>query len=252
MSRKILLLKEKNIQEKKTNNDNNDSNNDHNELDPYEEEFLKKSNNYACLFLPVLAHIQRAVEGLKVAWNEVFLESESSSSSLSKISGSWLKLPIFVVGKATEKSIKNLGFNNVFGAKESGSSELLANYIETYYAEHNDQIIQKKNNISASTSITTTATPLLLFLVGDKRRDELPKKLLEAKINFQELLIYETKPNPQFSIELNKIFKTSSHHNDDDWWIVFFSPSGVDADILKTLKKLKFTLCQQGRIQKVC
>ncbi|CAJ0747876.1 9010_t:CDS:2 [Entrophospora sp. SA101] len=162
MSRKILLLKEKNVQEKKTNNDNNDSNNDHNELDPYEEEFLKKSNNYAFTS-------QRAVEGLKVAWNEVFLESESSSSSLSKISESWLKLPIFVVGKATEKSIKNLGFNNVFGAKESGSSELLANYIETYYAEHNDQTIQKKNNISASTSITTTTAPLLLFLVGKNK-----------------------------------------------------------------------------------
>ncbi|RIA98638.1 tetrapyrrole biosynthesis, uroporphyrinogen III synthase [Glomus cerebriforme] len=225
----ILLLKEKTIQI--------DSN-----VDVYEQKF-GELGNYKVLYLPPLDHSlvninelisilkngpennyrgvittsQRAVEGLKVAWEQAFSSSGESKDVLEK----WKKLPYFVVGKSTAKAIKELNVNS-FGADESGNSELLANYILKYF---NSSFLQEEGNSSKQLE--------LLFLVGDKRRDELPNKLLESGFLLKELLIYETKPNSTFSNELNKIL--NSHEKKKIDWIVFFSPSGVDIslDLLK-------------------
>jgi uroporphyrinogen-III synthase len=129
----------------------------------------------------------------------------------------WKKLPYFVVGKSTAKAIRELNVNP-FG-DESGNSESLADYIIKYFNPSS----QEANQLE------------LLFLVGDKRKDDLPNKLVETGFILKELLIYETKPNSLFSYELDKLLNVEKKKID---WVVFFSPSGVDISLELLKNKL--------------
>ncbi|CAI2189759.1 2521_t:CDS:2 [Funneliformis geosporum] len=232
MSQTILLLKEKTIQ--------TDSN-----IDVYEQKF-NELGEYTILYLPVLEHSlvnineltnilkngidnqyggviatsQRAVEGLKVAWDQIL-----SSGERIDVLEKWKKIPYFVVGKSTAKAVREMFEINSLGADESGNSESLADYIIEYFnsirgkGPHNQRL-------------------KLLFLVGDKRREELPNKLSKSGISLKELRIYETKPNSSFSTELDKISKFLVEKKKTINWITFFSPSGVD----NSLELLKVNL----------
>lgn len=59
----------------------------------------------------------------------------------------------------------------------------------------------------------------LLFLCGDKRRDELPERLRAEDIAFDELVAYETHPRPDLSLP----------PPGEQTWLAFFSPSGIEA-----------------------
>ncbi|CAG8692418.1 12623_t:CDS:2 [Cetraspora pellucida] len=194
--------------------------------------------SYTSIFLPVLSHVfvnveelskilthgpekkywgfiatsQKAVKGLKLAWNNSF-NDVTEAGSFGREKTLWKSLPFFVVGKATAKAADDLNLNTL-GLK-SGNSESLAEYIIQFHGESNP-----------------TALPLL-FLTGDKRLDKLPTRLSEAGIKLEELLVYETRPYGNFSTELENIVKKNRQID----WIVFFSPSGVDV-ALENLMKL--------------
>ncbi|CAG8457501.1 15844_t:CDS:2 [Funneliformis mosseae] len=164
---------------------------------------------------------QRAVEGLKVAWEQVL-----SSGERIDVLEEWKALPYFVVGRSTAKAVKEMFKIDPLGADESGNSESLADYIIKYF--------------------NSTRGKELLFLVGDKRREELPNKLSKSGILLKELRIYETKPNSSFSTELDKISEYLVERKKTINWIIFFSPSGVDnslellkVNLLKDWDKIK-------------
>ncbi|CAO3576896.1 unnamed protein product [Absidia cylindrospora] len=64
----------------------------------------------------------------------------------------------------------------------------------------------------------------LLFLAGDKRREELPTRLREAGYPLTEIQTYETCRHPNLAHQL--IHQHPSLSGDD--WSIFFSPSGVN------------------------
>jgi uroporphyrinogen-III synthase len=101
-----------------------------------------------------------------------------------------------VVGPATKAKAVEMGFVNILGA-ESGSALALV-----------DHIVKEKPD-------------RLLLLTGDKNRDDLPLALIEAGIQFDQVQVYATNPNPNLQTELSQL-------NNPDW-MVFFSPSGFDA-----------------------
>jgi len=59
----------------------------------------------------------------------------------------------------------------------------------------------------------------LLFLCGDRRRDDLPDRLAAEAIAFEELVVYETHPRTDLTLP----------PPGDDTWLAFFSPSGLEA-----------------------
>ncbi|CAG8756239.1 7210_t:CDS:2, partial [Racocetra fulgida] len=163
--------------------------------------------SYTSIFLPVLSHVfvnieelskilkngpekkywgiiatsQKAVKGLKLAWNNSFNDVTEVDSFI-KEKNLWKNLPFFVVGKATAKAADDLNLNTL-GLK-SGNSESLAEYIIQSHSESNPTALS------------------LLFLTGDKRLDKLPTRLSEAGIKLEELLVYETRPDENFSTEM--------------------------------------------------
>ncbi|CAG8633559.1 9763_t:CDS:2 [Paraglomus occultum] len=224
----ILLLKDKS---------RNDNPNNTAYMDPYEKEL--SMINCSSVFVPVLEHAllniprlsdllkegskskywgaivtsQRAVEALRTAWNEVV--SELTADTIMR----WKNIPFFVVGKATARAVSELNFTPV-GAEHSGNADLLADYIVSYYAQ---------NKLDLENQSTK-----LLFLVGDKRRDAIPKRMLREGIGVDELLVYETRPNEQFEALLKDALDNGRPFD----WVVFFSPSGVDITI-ECLRKWK-------------
>lgn len=106
----------------------------------------------------------------------------------------WHGKPIFAVGPRTADELRNIGFAPI--GEESGSGGTLANHI-----------LQRRFEKP------------LLFLCGDRRRDELPDRLHEGGVSVDELCVYKTKP-------MSRLDLTDNPTPD---WIVFFSPSGVEA-----------------------
>ena len=80
----------------------------------------------------------------------------------------------------------------------------------------------------------------LLFLVGDKRRDLIHKRLAAENIRLEELIVYETTTASTFDEELDQVLQDDT--DGDIEWIVFFSPSGAEIALEKfekLPKKLK-------------
>ena len=124
----------------------------------------------------------------------------------------WNNIPFFVVGKATAKAVSELNFMPV-GAEHSGNADLLADYIVSYYAQNKPDLENQSTK--------------LLFLVGDKRRDVIPKRMSQEGIGVDELLVYETRPNEQFEALLKDALDSGKPFD----CVVFFSPSGVGITI---------------------
>ncbi|KAG9303468.1 hypothetical protein G9A89_013795 [Geosiphon pyriformis] len=264
MSSKVLLLKEKPRQKFKVNEkkQNKATDIEYDEENSYEKAFVTR--NYQPFFLPVLSSTfvnieeltrllknepqkskiwgivvtsQRAVEALSEAWKQL-------GTGLSKdIREAWKNIPFFTVGNVTAEAVtRNLGYKPL-GAKESGTANALADHIVSFYENQLQKNLQGSNDsnnrisVVNSTSGSTISSLSLLFLVGDKRRDTLPQKLVKSGINLRELLVYQTNGRPNFSQELENFFEYECNSKVD--WIVFFSPSGVDV-ALDPLKNKSF------------
>lgn len=106
----------------------------------------------------------------------------------------WHSKSIFAVGPRTAEELRAVGFEPE--GEEGGSAEMLTEYITS----------------------RTFQNPLL-FLCGDRRRDDLPDRLQTAGIAYEEICVYRT--FPESGIEFDE--------EDQPDWIVLFSPSGLDA-----------------------
>ncbi|KAL1964012.1 hypothetical protein VTN77DRAFT_7558 [Rasamsonia byssochlamydoides] len=207
---------------------------------------------------------QRAVEGFaKVLVDEVGVPTASAASH---------SLILYAVGPATSRALKairdtHLPHAQIYG-DEAGTGEKLAHMI----LEHYNGLY--KGTTTAGYDDNDNATkPALLFLVGEQRRDIIPRTLMseslprQDRIQVDELVLYETGEMASFESEFRtaveagdrflvhrrrrqqqqgqddeKHVQEGEDDDDDDdddevMWTVVFSPTGCDA-MLRTLNLL--------------
>lgn len=144
-------------------------------------------------------------------------------------------MPVYSVGPATTRALKAVPQDpplQVFG-EHTGNGDNLAQYIIEHYNEwYADR---------------TEAKPALLFLVGEQRRDIIPKTLMdhqlpkEKRIEVEEIVVYETGVMESFAEDFkNRLGETRESKM---VWIVVFSPTGCDA-MLKGLDMLDDTMAK--------
>jgi uroporphyrinogen-III synthase len=106
----------------------------------------------------------------------------------------WEGRPAYAVGPKTADELRELAFD--VAGEDTGTAAALASRI----AEDQPQ-------------------EPLLFLSGNRRRDDLPDGLRAANIDFEELVVYETQARTDLSLPPPA----------DESWLAFFSPSGLAA-----------------------
>ncbi|KAJ5597365.1 hypothetical protein N7537_007449 [Penicillium hordei] len=127
-------------------------------------------------------------------------------------------LILYTVGPATARTLttlrdKHLPDALIHGA-DTGTGENLAHFILSHYD-----------------SLYPTDKPALLFLVGEVRRDIIPKTLMdkslpvEKRVGVEELVVYETGVMESFEGDFADVVGRSS----GDVWVVVFSPTGCEA-----------------------
>ena len=147
-------------------------------------------------------------------------------------------LPLYVVGPATARALKALELDCPIVGDESGNGEVLANFILQHYSRN------------ARSNAGTDGTNLpVLFLVGEQRRDIIPKILQSGslepseRIAVHELVVY--KSNEMRNFHSDFLAAWSKCRRSPYSWIVIFSPTGCKA-VLEGLGMLDKA---SGRIQ---
>ncbi len=108
----------------------------------------------------------------------------------------------------------NYNHSEIVGKDNCSSAIELAKCIIEYY--HNQ--INNRNK----SAIEKNQQQPLLFLCGNRRRDELPSELAKSNIPYEELVVYQT----EYNNERNQLLNSSPTASP---WLVFFSPSGVES-----------------------
>src|SRR5579859_5742958 len=149
-------------------------------------------------------------------------------------------MTVYTVGPATALAITKLHFSTIVGA-DTGNGASLANLIiQTFRRDHalSIPVSQPFSQPPPSPTESTQRLPRLplLFLVGDKRRDIIPRRLAEESIALEELTVYETTVAETFDEELDSVMKDTTTDGEIEW-IVFFSPSGAEVALDK-MKRL--------------
>ncbi|KAL9620933.1 MAG: hypothetical protein Q9160_004586 [Pyrenula sp. 1 TL-2023] len=218
--------------------------------DSYEELFSQPGSNYDPIFVPVLQHrpnldslsrvrdlllnakwgrdqssfggliftSQRAVESFASVVHDLEAAPDKPLAFTSET-------PLYTVGPATSRSLRTLISSSkalakapVLGA-DTGNGEKLAHYILDHY-----------NSLYASPG---SSKPPLLFIVGEQRRDVIPKTLMSPnlpetqRIQVEELAVYETVVMDSFAKDFAKTLDAIKSKSLA--CIVVFSPSGCEA-----------------------
>jgi uroporphyrinogen-III synthase len=120
---------------------------------------------------------------------------------------------LYVVGPATARALEPLGLPCEILGEETGNGDALANFIISNY----------------KTRWREAEKPALLFLVGEQRRDVIPRSLqsqhLKAtdRIRVEEVEVYKTAEHPDFGKEFRRIWRSNASQPQ---WVVVFSPTG--------------------------
>ena len=222
--------------------------------DAYAELFSALDDHYTPVFVPVLEHrFDRAVlDNLREQiLNAQFAPSEDASRTtygaliftsqraveafalvvdeLRKTRGCSVdellpeSLPLYVVGPATARGLRALNLRCAVLGEETGNGEALAAYILDHYNKSYRH-----------------AKPRVLFLVGDKRRDVIPRTLQseqlerERRVVVDEVVVYQTVEMHSFNEDFSTIWRRHADEGLTRQWVVVFSPSGCQA-MLKSL-----------------
>lgn len=141
-------------------------------------------------------------------------------------------VPVYSVGPATTRALKAIPQNpplQVFG-EHTGNGDNLAQFILEHYNQWYADRTEEK--------------PALLFLVGEQRRDIIPKMLMdhqlpkERRIDVREIVVYGTGVMESFAEDFKSCLEETRGRK--MVWIVVFSPTGCDA-MLKCLDVLDET-----------
>ncbi|QLQ79527.1 hypothetical protein HG537_0C01740 [Torulaspora globosa] len=199
------------------------------QLDKYEVTF--KSNGYETFFVPLIAHTHVPEELLDLINDKDYVKRLQnivvssqrtveclSESVLPKLNSATAEMllskTVYAVGPATEEFLTRIGFKNVKGGKNAGTGSILADLIVQDLLEQDQEAARH---------------PELLSLVGEIRRDIIPKKLSSQGFRVKEVVTYQT---VDLDDNLERFQKVVSPHS----WVVLFSPQGTE-DILSDLKK---------------
>ncbi|AEO67743.1 uncharacterized protein THITE_2116724 [Thermothielavioides terrestris NRRL 8126] len=120
-------------------------------------------------------------------------------------------VPVYSVGPATTRALKavpQVPPLQVFG-EHTGSGDKLAPFILEHYGEWYKG---------------REPMPPLLFLVGDKRRDVIPRVLTEAGWRLDEVVVYGTGELESFKEDFTQRLRETADR--PLRWVVVFSPSG--------------------------
>lgn len=169
-----------------------------------------------CEFGGLIFTSQRAVE----AFAHVVREDETS-----KDDPAWPHLqhiPIYSVGPATTRALSAVSQHpplQIFGS-HTGNGDALAQFILDHYAEWHRKDHPRQ-------------LPPLLFLVGEQRRDIIPRTLMDPslpedrRIPVVEEVVYGTGEMPSFPDDFAAILSKTQHS--PSRWVVVFSPTGCDS-----------------------
>lgn len=108
-----------------------------------------------------------------------------------------------------------------------------------------DHYNELRDASASADSSTSPLKPGLLFLVGEQRRDIIPKTLMDPslpdskRIDVNEIVVYETGEMDTFE----ENFKThvQGYKGEEGIWVVVFSPSGCEA-MLRVLQLGPFAI----------
>ncbi|KAG5952321.1 hypothetical protein E4U53_001101 [Claviceps sorghi] len=152
---------------------------------------------------------QRAVE----AFSRVVQDGQATHTEWPHLQN----VPIYSVGPATTRALRAIPQQpplQIFG-EATGNGEALANYILEHYR----------------TCFSDRPTlPPLLFLVGEQRRDVIPRMLMDVglttdrRIQVDEVVVYGTGVMESFSADFEAALKETSRA--PERWVVVFSPTG--------------------------
>ncbi|PYH70697.1 uroporphyrinogen-III synthase HEM4 [Aspergillus vadensis CBS 113365] len=248
--------------------------------DNYSDYFHHPTSNYTPTFIPVLSHnfhterlrsirelftsgqllpsqkndrkyggliftSQRAVEG----FGRVLAELDNDISALNTLVTSSQNLPIYTVGPATSRSLttivqKYLPHASIHGA-DTGNGEALAKYIlEHYNSLYTTTTTTTSSNPNGEDDVYNKHKPPLLFLVGEQRRDIIPRTLMNPDlppgegVGVDEVVVYETGVMEGFEesfrgvVEREKAVMKNNTTTEEGKgrvvWTVVFSPTGCE------------------------
>jgi uroporphyrinogen-III synthase len=131
--------------------------------------------------------------------------------------------PFYVVGPATARGLRALELDNAIIGEETGNGDALA----TFILQHYNSLLQNQNALQSK--------PALLFLVGEQRRDIIPRTLqseeLEPmkRIAVDEIVVYETTEMKSFKSDFAEKYVKGVIDGCAHQWVVVFSPTGCKA-----------------------
>ncbi|KAK1753504.1 tetrapyrrole biosynthesis, uroporphyrinogen III synthase [Echria macrotheca] len=123
-------------------------------------------------------------------------------------------IPVYSVGPATTRALKAVPTASplsVFG-EHTGNGQDLSHFILQHYGEWYKERPSK---------------PPLLFLVGEQRRDIIPKVLAAASYPLDEVVVYGTGVMQSFREDFEQRLRETSDR--PRRWVVVFSPTGCDS-----------------------
>jgi uroporphyrinogen-III synthase len=183
------------------------------------EKLRKATNNPAKKYGGVIFTSQRAVD----AFRQVVARLEPAK--LDQYFDH--QMPMYVVGPATANGVRDLGLPCPVVGEESGNGDALARFI----LEHRKALSREVTHLEGRT------LPLL-FLVGEQRRDIIPKTLqsddlpAEERTPVVELVVYETGEMATFEEDFTTLLAKASEAKVAEQWVVVFSPQGCEAMLM--------------------
>ncbi len=132
-------------------------------------------------------------------------------------------LPLYAVGPATARGLRTLSLRCPILGEETGNGDALAAFILRHY-----------NGSRSSSESPADAKLPLLFLVGEQRRDVIPRTLASAGMAVHEMVVYETGEMLEFRDNFRAVWSGNLERGCRVQWIVVFSPTGSKA-LLETL-----------------
>ncbi|KXJ90689.1 uroporphyrinogen synthase [Microdochium bolleyi] len=172
----------------------------------------KIGNAPDCAYGGLIFTSQRAVEAFATLVQDDKGKGEQGWPHLEDV-------PVYSVGPATTRALKSVSQSpplQIFG-EHTGNGEALALFIQEHYT---------------SWYSGRATLPPLLFLVGEQRRDIIPKTLMNPslpanrRIEVTETVIYGTGVMESFPRDFADVLRESEGI---ERWVVVFSPTGCDS-----------------------
>ncbi|KAL3461343.1 hypothetical protein BJX64DRAFT_277847 [Aspergillus heterothallicus] len=144
-------------------------------------------------------------------------------------------LPLYTVGPATARSLTTLRDTHLPHATIHGADTGNGEHLATFILDHYNSLFTSSADLTSTTGDTADRRKApLLFLVGETRRDIIPRTLMgdstpvSRRIDVEEVVVYETGIVTGFERDFEG-FLTMFSNTTGPVWVVVFSPTGCDA-----------------------